>query len=48
MRGRFYLDTMHVDCANLSRDIFRFDGPIWKPDTPLRPLKSQDHFYDMQ
>ena len=31
-----------------SCDIFQFDGPIWKPETSLRPLESRDHFYDMQ
>ena len=43
MCGQFYLDTMQI----WSCDIFRSDGPIRKPETPLQQLESQDHFYDM-
>ena len=43
MHGQLFLDIMHEFC-----NIFRSDGPIWKLETPLQPLESQDHFYDMQ
>ena len=47
MCGQPYLDTMHVDRTNL---IMRYLLIRWSdlPETPLLPLDSQDHFYDMQ
>ena len=48
MRGRLYLDTMHVDHANL---IMRYlsirESNLIIGNTAVT-LESQDYFYDMQ
>ena len=44
MCGRLYLDTMHVDRASWSCDIFQSDGPIWKPKNTVVTIRISRSF----